>query len=122
MTAWTMVACGLVATAACASGPAAVHTMAEARHARGERVRIEGKAQEAKLGPVIVGGGGLVVYLAEHPHWPPEALGHDIVAEGTLEETREALTLGGVDGDRSAGLETPALILRGATYQVIPEK
>jgi len=119
MTAWSMLACGLVA--ACASGPAWVRTPAEARQARGERVRIEGTAAEAKLGPVIANG-GLVVYIAEQPRWPPEALGRRVVAEGTLDETREAMTVAGVDGDRSAGLEIPALILRGATYRVVPEK
>lgn len=120
MTAWSMVACGLVAAAAC-GGPTWVRTPTEARHARGERVRIEGTAQDAKLGPVIAGG-GLVVYVAEQPRWPTEALGRHVIAEGTLEETREALTLGGIDGDRSAGLEMPAFILRGATYRVEPAK
>jgi hypothetical protein len=119
MTAWSVVACGLMA--ACASGPISVRTAAEARNARGERVRIEGKAQDAKLGPVIAGDGGLVVYIAEQARWPPEALGRRVVAEGTLEETRESTTLGGL-GERSAGLEGPALVLRGASFHVLPEK
>src|SRR5262249_26160798 len=107
MTAWSMVACGLVAAAAC-GGPTWVRSPGCAPPARSERLRTEGTAQYAKRGPVIAGG-GLVVYIAEQPRWPPEALGHRVVAEGTLEETREATTIGGLDGDRSAGLETPAL-------------
>ncbi len=120
MTAWSMFACGMVAAAAACGGPTWVRTPSEARRAHGERVRIEGTAVDAKLGPVIANG-GLVVYVAETPRWPAEALGRHVVAEGTLEETRESVTLRGIDGERSAGLETPALILRGASYRVVSE-
>ena len=87
MTAWSVVACGLVA--ACATGPVWVRNPADAKTARGERVRLEGTAADAKLGPIITGAGGLVVYLAEQPRWPSEMLGKRVVAEGTLEVTRE---------------------------------
>lgn len=91
-------------------GPVTVTTQAGAAAAIGKPVRVEGVAENAKLGAAVQSG-DLVVYCLDRDRWPAEQDGHPIAVEGTLEQTHEfeAPTEGGV---HAAGTGGPVFVLR----------
>ncbi len=109
-----------VLAAACAAGPVVVRGPGDVKGALGQRVRVEGTARDAKLGAAVIGADGLVVFCLDVARWPAEVEGRRVVAEGTLEETSEPQAAVGPGGERSAGIEGSAYVLRRTTWQALP--
>jgi hypothetical protein len=82
-----------------------IDSVASARAAIGKRVRLEGTADNAKLGAVVVKG-DLVVYCVDRKDgWDQRNL--PVIVEGVLDHTSRARARTGSDGSISAGTGDP---------------
>lgn len=85
---------------------------ADARGALGKRVRVTGKAENAKLSAIVMAG-DLVVYCLDIQGWPDELRGFEVTAEGVLEQTDQFRAQVSPDGAISQGTAGGDLVLRG---------
>lgn len=99
-------------------GKAAPLTTPEAAQgALGQRVRVAGKAVDAKLSAAVKSDAGLLVYCIEKHDWPAEQQGKAVVVAGMLERTDAFQAQAGPDGAISQGTDGPVLVLRGCEVE-----
>ncbi len=90
-----------------------VRSLAEARAALGQRVRVEGTVAREKLGDSVDVGG--LVFICLDYRFEDSLLGRTVEVEGVLDETRDFEAVRGPRGEVSQGTESeaPLLVLRG---------
>jgi hypothetical protein len=91
-----------------------VKTIEEAQKAVGQRVRVEGTAQNAKISAVVMCE-GTPIYCLDRPSWSDDLTGKPVVVEGTLEKTSELQAQTAPSGEVSQGTDGPILVLRKCT-------
>lgn len=104
-----------------AATPRPVRTLAEARVALGQRVRVQGTAGREKLGD-SVDVGGMVLICLDH-RFADDRIGRTVSVEGVLDETRDFEAVRGPRGEVSQGTESdaPLLVLRGCVERRGPD-
>ena len=93
-----------------------IETHQEAMSVLGQKVRIIGVAQNAKLSAVVTTD-RLTVYCIERAAWGKEFLGRKVEVSGLLEETDQFNARRGEDGVISQGTKRSVLVLRSMTYK-----
>ena len=98
--------------------PVLVSTASQAAAALGQRVRLLGTAQDAKLSAVVQSE-ALLVYcmirdgdgLLVESRWPQGTVGQEVAVTGILEQSEQFTAQVGPDGAISQGTEGPILAL-----------
>lgn len=83
----------------------------------GQKVRVAGKAADAKLSAAVQTPGGLLVYCIEKHDWPAEQHGKAVVVAGTLEHSDAFQAQTGPDGAISQGTDAKVFVLRGCEVE-----
>lgn len=104
-----------------AATPRVVRTLAEARAALGQRVRVQGTAGREKLGDSVDVDGMALVCL-DH-RFGDDRIGRTVRVEGVLDETRDFQAVRGPRGEVSQGTESEValLVLRACVERGEPE-
>ncbi len=106
--------------------PVLVATAAQATAALGQRVRLLGTADDAKLSAVVQSE-ALVVYcmgrgadgLLTESRWPADVVGQAVAVTGTLEQSEQFTATVAPDGAISQGTEGPILAVVDFELQVV---
>lgn len=86
----------------------------------GQRVRVVGIAQDAKLAAHLTTDAGLGVYCIDLQRWPEHLRGQRVEATGTLRRTDRFAATVDEDGAISQGTAGGDLILEECSYQEAP--
>lgn len=117
---WAMVL--VVACSACACllhGAKQIETRADAQKVNGERVRIVGVAERAKLAPMVIADSGFSVYCLDLDDWPPEVYGKRVQVEGVLEQTDQFKVYVDENGAISQGTAGGDWVMRKTTFRLV---
>jgi hypothetical protein len=96
------------------NGAITVKSVEAAQKALGQRVRVEGTAQNAKISAVVMVE-GTPIYCLDRESWPDDLTGKPVTIEGTLEQTSELQAKTSPSGEVSQGTAGPILVLRKCT-------